>query len=113
MAVFDVNRFNELVRAARPVAVTVNQPTSVLSQLLSGIQAGSVLLTSYYQGDAAVNAARFAAEQARYGGGGAQSGYVQGAVSGGVQTSQSMTPLLLIGGAALLLVVMSHKKSSR
>jgi hypothetical protein len=96
------------------VMVTKNQSPALLAQILQGVQAGSTALTSFYQGQAAVNQARYEAEQARYGGGYQQpGGYVQGGVQAGVSGSQDLTPLLLLGGALMLVMMMSRNDRSR
>lgn len=92
------------------VIVTQNASSGLLSQILQGVQAGSLALTSFYQAEGAVNQARYNANQANYGQSGQQPAqYVQGGVSG----SSDMMPILLLGGGLFLFAMMNKDHDKR
>jgi len=98
--------------ASLPSVVVQTKDSGLLAQILNGVQAGTLALTSYYQGQAVLNSAKAAADAAKYGGGAyGPSGpnYVTGGA--GATASGDMTPILIaVGGLALVMMLSKSKK---
>jgi hypothetical protein len=98
--------------ASIPSVVVQTSNGGLLAQILQGVQAGTLALTSYYQGQAVLNTAKASAEAAKYNGGAyGPTGptYVTGGA--GASASGDMTPILIaVGGLALVMMMSKSRK---
>lgn len=86
--------------------ITIAGNGDLLSRILSGVQAGELAITSYYQGQALINEAQARAEAAKN----PLSNLQPNTVTGAVQGSTDMMPFMLLGGAMLFMMMMSKNK---